>query len=115
MVQSIQDHEEVEPFQLQSSISGQSKVSSTNSTYPCRMKPATKRKRELKEEDNKDSRYEVLKIVKKREVLQNDGTYSTEYRVGWKGYKSKDDTWVPVEDMDATELITEFKVKTGQK
>ena len=72
-----------------------------------RMKKFIKRKKEL--EPKEGEKFEILKIVKKREILQKDGIKKTEYRVRWKGYKAKDDTWVAAEDMDTDELIAKFK------
>ena len=74
-----------------------------------RMKGFTARKDKSKLKRKDEDRFEVLKIMKKREIPQDDGITKTEYQVRWKGYKAKDDTWVPAKDMNAKELLHEFE------
>ena len=50
-----------------------------------------------------DDTYEVEKILAKR---TNKGR--TEYRIRWKGYSEKDDTWEPTENLNCPEKVRDF-------
>jgi chromobox protein 1/chromobox protein 5 len=50
-----------------------------------------------------DDTYEVEKIIAKR---TNKGR--TEYRIRWKGYSEKDDTWEPTENLNCPEKVRDF-------
>ena len=58
-------------------------------------------------EENDEDYDEIEKIVDKR--VDSDG--KVEYLVKWKGYDDKENTWEPVENIEADAMIEEFEKK----
>ena len=58
-------------------------------------------------EENDEDYDEIEKIVDKR--VDSDG--QVEYFVKWKGYGDEENTWLPIENIDAEEMIREYENK----
>jgi hypothetical protein len=60
--------------------------------------------------------YRVQKITKHRVVQKSRGIWQTEFKVRWKNYKARDDTWEPVEHLvDCPMLILDYVLKKGEE
>ena len=58
-------------------------------------------------EENDEDYDEIEKIVDKR--VDSDG--QVEYFVKWKGYGDEENTWEPIENIEADTMIEEFEKK----
>ena len=58
-------------------------------------------------EENDEDYDEIEKIVDKR--VDSDG--QVEYFVKWKGYGDEENTWLPIENIDAEEMIKDYENK----
>ncbi|RXG67670.1 hypothetical protein Avbf_01840 [Armadillidium vulgare] len=85
---------------------------------------------ETKEKDSKDTK-EKTKGSKNKKKDADDGEYEVEqvvdmnvnprkkcpvyFRVRWKGFTEKDDSWIPVSDLSCDEVVQDFLEISGRK
>ena len=58
-------------------------------------------------EENNENYDEIEKVVDKR--VDSDG--QVKYFVKWKGYSNEENTWEPIENIEADAMIEEFENK----
>lgn len=101
--------------------SGSETCSKTN--RKCRKSTANPKKAESEEpSSSSEGELEILgeylpeKIVDAGTRKRSDGSTYYKYKIRWKGYKAKDDTWEPEEHLDERQdLIDAFWKKKGKK
>lgn len=73
-------------------------------TFVCEM---SKKKDEQGLNDKVDNHYEVEKILKKKFVpfTEAEGEYMPHYYIKWKGYANYQNTWEPLNNLDACALL----------